>query len=340
MKPRKAHPAGQAGLEVETPGLGSGTVIARHGRQLLVRADDDQPRHHRQAVTRGRRDDCCVGDQVRLQRIGQDQAVIESFEPRRNCVSRSDGGRTKLLAANVDQAAIVISGEPPFSESLLMRVLAVLHAEDITPLIIATKADLHDACQRIAGRLDRYRTLGYPVVQVSVSSAPAQSLATLRPFLEGRRTLLLGQSGMGKSTLVNTLVPDADQATREISLALSTGRHTTSFCRMFPVEVWADQEFEHRADTGEDANAADHESVSTWVIDSPGFQLFGLAHLSPSQLMHALPDFAPRLGQCRFSSCTHREEPGCAIREMLEDVDPLRLHFYRELLEETERPVR
>ncbi len=299
-----------------------------------------------------------MGDQVRLQRIGQDQAVIESFEPRRNCVSRSDGGRTKLLAANVDQAAIVISGEPPFSESLLMRVLAVLHAENITPLIIATKADLYDACQRIAGRLERYRTLGYPVVQVSVSSAPAQSLATLRPFLEGRRTLLLGQSGMGKSTLVNTLVPDADQATREISLALSSGRHTTSFCRMFPVEVWADQglersaqagdrgSIESRSDPGErpdiedKRSAADHEGISTWVIDSPGFQLFGLAHLSPSQLMHALPDFAPRLGQCRFSSCTHRDEPDCAIREKLEDVDPLRLHFYRELLEETERPAR
>lgn len=299
-----------------------------------------------------------MGDRVRLQRIALDQAVIESIEPRRNCVSRSDGGRTKLLAANVDQAAIVISGEPPFSESLLMRVLAVLHTEGIAPLIIATKADLHDACMRIADRLDRYRALGYPVVPVSVSSAPAESLAALRTFLEGRRTLLLGQSGMGKSTLVNVLVPDADQATREISLALSTGRHTTSFCRMFPVEVWMADDRDCIGDAGGAGDSGEegdfgvrvnpegrgfdgaHRETSTWVIDSPGFQLFGLAHLSSSQLMHALPDFAPWLGQCRFSSCMHREEPGCPIRNALEIADPLRLHFYRELLEETERPAR
>jgi ribosome biogenesis GTPase len=310
------------------PPICSGTVIARHGRNLLVHAECDDSAHHRQAVTRGRRDDFCVGDRVRLRPIASDQAVIEAIETRRNCVSRSDGGRTKLLAANVDQAAVVISGEPAFSEPLLMRALAVLHTEGIAPLIIATKSDLQEASLRIATRLARYASLGYPVIPLSVSTAPERSLEILRPVLEGRRTLLLGQSGMGKSTLVNLLVPDAAQATREISVALSTGRHTTSFCRMFPVQVWNDR------------SPAALGASGSWVIDSPGFQLFGIAHLSSSQLMHALPDFAPRLGECRFSNCLHLDEPGCAVRETLQRVDPLRWHFYRELLVETERAPR
>ncbi|MEN9775492.1 MAG: hypothetical protein RL322_2562 [Pseudomonadota bacterium] len=303
-----------------TPALEPGTVLARHGRQLLVQIDAETPGSLRQAVTRGRRDDCCVGDRVRARRIGLDQAVVEDIDPRENCISRSDGGRTKLLAANVDQAAIVLSGDPPFSEPLLMRVLAVLASQQVAPLIIATKTDLPLAHARITERLDHYRSLGYPVLALSVVQAPEDSLAKLRPVLEGRCTLLLGQSGMGKSTLVNLLVPDAEQVTREISVALSTGRHTTSFCRMFPVALdW-----------------------SARIIDSPGFQLFGIAHLSSSELMHALPDFVPWLGRCRFANCMHRNEPGCAIREAVErkELDGSRLRFYQELLDDTERPLR
>lgn len=299
-----------------------------------------------------------MGDRVRLRPIARDQAVVDAIETRRNCVTRSDGGRTKLLAANVDQAAIVISGEPLFSEALLMRVLAVLHTEGVSPLILATKTDLHQASLRVADRLERYRALGYPVIALSVTGAPQQSLEALRPALEGRLTLLLGQSGMGKSTLVNLLAPEAAQATREISVALSTGRHTTSFCRMFPIRAWgagaqdtapggahhcASSRLEGSSDVRGRSTLegpSDSRPPSTWVIDSPGFQLFGLAHLSSSQLMHSLPDFASRLGQCRFSNCLHLDEPGCAIREALEQEDPLRLHFYRELLAETERPRR
>jgi len=307
-----------------TPALEPGTVLARHGRQLLVRVDGDEPGTLRQAVTRGRRDDCCVGDRVLARRIGLDQAVVEDIDVRQNCISRSDGGRTKLLAANVDQAAIVLSGDPPFSEPLLMRVLAVLAHQQVAPLIIATKTDLPQAHARISDRLNHYRSLGYPVLALSVVREPEDSLEKLRPVLEGRCTLLLGQSGMGKSTLVNLLVPEADQVTREISVALSTGRHTTSFCRMFAVSAWCGPDRPSR------------------IIDSPGFQLFGIAHLSSSELMHTLPDFVPRLGQCRFANCMHRSEPGCAIREASErnEIDRSRLRFYQELLDDTERPLR
>ena len=293
-----------------------GTVIASHGRQLLVAVDgEDAP--PREAVTRGRRSDCCVGDHVSLTLSGSRQAAIESILPRANLMMRSDAGRSKSLAANLDLIAVVISSEPLFSEELLMRVLAVASTEDIPAIIIAGKRDLHEAHASIEPRLALYESLGWPVVRISARGEPRQCLEALAPTLAGQRTLLLGQSGMGKSTLVNLLVPHAEQATREISVALSSGRHTTSFCRMF----------------GHSANLAE----GSVVIDSPGFQLFGIAHLSRSQLMHALPDFKPLLGHCRFANCLHRSEPGCAIQEAVREgsIDHRRHQLYLKMLDET-----
>lgn len=293
-----------------------GIVIASHGRQLLV-AVDGEAGPPREAVTRGRRTDCCVGDRVTLTLTGDRQAAIEKILPRTNLMMRSDAGRSKALAANVDRVAVVISAEPPFSEELLMRVLAVAANEQIPAIIVAGKCDLRDAHAQIEPRLAIYESLGYTVVRISVRAQPEESLQALVPWMGGQRTLLLGQSGMGKSTLVNLLVPHADQATREISAALSSGRHTTSFCRMF--------------------GQSERLPEGSTVIDSPGFQLFGIAHLSRSQLMHALPDFRPLLGQCRFSNCLHRDEPGCAVHAGIRSgrVDERRHQLYRSMLHDT-----
>ena len=271
----------------------------------------------REAVARGRRTDCCVGDRVELTLVGDRQAAVETVRPRINLMQRSDAGRSKALAANIDLAAIVLSGDPPFSEELLMRVLAVADTEAIPAAIIAGKHDLRDAQAQIEPRLALYESLGWPVVRISARATPEASLTALVPLLDSRRTLLLGQSGMGKSTLINLLVPDAEQATREISVALSTGRHTTSFCRMF--------------------DRSPHLGANSALIDSPGFQLFGIAHLSRSQLMHALPDFRSLLGQCRFANCLHRDEPGCAIRAAVTagTIDARRHQLYLKLLEDT-----
>lgn len=293
-----------------------GTVIASHGRQLLV-AVDGESAPPREAVTRGRRSDCCVGDRVLLTLTGNRQAAIESIQPRHNLMRRSDAGRSKSLAANLGLVAVVIGAEPPFSEELLMRVLAVASTENIPAIIIAGKCDLRAAHASIEPRLALYESLGWPVIRISALSEPEHSLSALASRLAGQSTLLLGQSGMGKSTLVNLLVPHAEQATREISVALSSGRHTTSFCRMF--------------------GHSERLAEGSVVIDSPGFQLFGIAHLSRSQLMHALPDFQPLLGQCRFSNCLHRDEPGCAIRAGIEsgNVDARRHQHYLSMLEDT-----
>ena len=141
------------------------------------------------------------------------------------------------------------------------------------------------------------------------------AITGLAPWLAGRTTLLLGQSGMGKSTLVNCLIPNAGLRTQEISTALDAGRHTTTFTRLFDLPA----------------------PLSGRIIDSPGFQTFGLEHLSESQRLHAMPECQALLGQCRFHSCTHRDEPGCAIRAAVKDgrIDERRYSLLLKLHEET-----
>lgn len=293
------------------------TVIAGFGRQSLVR-DDAGAQFI--AVTRGRNAQVAVGDRVRIAALGSGQAVIERIEPRRNEFKRSDSMRTKRLAANVDQAGIVIAAQPPFSEELLLRVTIAAGAEAIPIAVIVNKCDLLEARAAIAPRVAAYRDLGYPVIECAAKADPQGTREALGPWLAGRCTLLLGESGMGKSTLVNCLVPHAELRTQEISRALDAGKHTTTFTRMFAL--------------GGDADGA--------IIDSPGFQSFGLEHLSDSQRVHAMPEFAPLLGTCRFHNCTHRDEPGCAIRTAAEDgrIDPVRYRLFVRLVEESQALAR
>jgi ribosome biogenesis GTPase / thiamine phosphate phosphatase len=278
-------------------------VIAAYGRQFLLSASSgEQPL---KAVARGRRGDCVVGDRVAYRRLNNDQAVIDEVLPRDNQVTRSDNFRSKTIAANVDLAGIVISGYPRFDEALLVRILIALEAEGIAALLVVTKQDLDLSREAMAGREAVYRSLGYPVINTAAKSAP-ESLGPLVERLRGKRTLLLGQSGMGKSTLVNALVRGAEQQTAAISAALASGRHTTTFTRAFELEEGG------------------------WILDSPGFQTFEIAHLSRWQLVHAMPEFRPLLGKCRFNDCSHRDEPGCAIRSAVREgrIDPLRYKLF------------
>jgi ribosome biogenesis GTPase len=284
------------------------TVLAATGRHFLLRLDDGGDRV---AVTRGRRADVVAGDRVEWTELGAGQAVIESVRPRRNLLRRSDERRTKALAANLDQVAVVLSGEPPFSEALLIRVLVCAEREGVDAVLIATKADVPGALASIEPRLRLYEGLGHPVIRIAAKAEPDASRAALLPHLAHRTTLLLGQSGMGKSTLVNLLVPDAVLATAAISEALQTGKHTTTFTRAFDLPGGGR------------------------LIDSPGFQVFGLAHLSVSELEHGMRDLAPLLGGCRFHNCTHRHEPGCAIRAAVGAgrIDARRYALYEQLRE-------
>ena len=285
-----------------------GTVMAAHGRHYLIEADGQLFN----CVTRGKRSDVAVGDVVEYQHTSKNQGVIEAITERKTLLYRSDQYRSKLLAANLTQLFIVVATEPGFSDDLISRALIAAEAGGIKPHLVLNKIDVTESLEKAQQRLQLYQGLGYPVHFVSAKGSPQHTLDTLTPLLEGQSTILIGQSGMGKSSLINLLIPDAEIAVREISAALDTGKHTTTFVRSY------------------------HLNPNSIIIDSPGFQEFGLHHLSECMLERALPEFRPHLGNCKFYNCHHHTEPGCAVLAAMKtgDVSKMRHDMYEQLVHE------
>ncbi|MSP86235.1 MAG: ribosome small subunit-dependent GTPase A [Methylotenera sp.] len=260
-----------------------GTVVAAFGKRFQVELADKK---RISCVTRGKKTDLACGDMVTIQLTDRYEGVIDTTLPRKTLLYRSNAFKSKMLAANVTQIIIVLATQPSFYEALLNRCLIAAEAANIKALIVLNKCDLadsNDAKQKLA----RYTALGYPVLPLSAT----EDISTLRPYLQGEASILVGQSGMGKSTMINALLPDEDVRTREVSLTLDSGKHTTTAAHLY------------------------HLDEHSQLIDSPGLQEFGLHHLSTNALEHAFLEFRPFLGLCRFNNCKHLQEPDCAIKD-------------------------
>jgi ribosome biogenesis GTPase len=270
--------------------LEPGLVIAGHGRHVWVETPDG-----RRLIChpRGKKSQTVVGDRV-LWQATEDEGTIEKVEPRRNLFYRQDEIRTKSFAANLDQVLILIAAEPEFSESQLSRALIAAEAEHIRPIIALNKSDLAEPFARAWERMGVYRDMGYTVLPMALKPRDGATVNTehhLDDLLAGKTTLVLGPSGSGKSTLINRLVPDAQVLTNAISTALNSGKHTTTSTTLY----WVDA------------------ARTTAVIDSPGFQEFGLNHIEPMHLASLMPDIKAHATDCKFYNCSHLHEPGCGV---------------------------
>lgn len=290
-------------------GLDLGLVVAGYGRHYIV----ETPEGRRLIChPRGKKSDCVVGDRVRWQPAG-DEGVIEHVEARRNLLFRQDEWRTKAFAANLDRILVMVAGEPVFSESQLARALIAAENAGIAAGVLLNKADLPQIAAA-RERLAPYAAMGYPVLELALKARPDEARQALQPLLARQSTLVLGPSGAGKSTLINLLAPDAKAQVGEISQALGTGRHTTTSTQWY----WLD---------------ADR---AAGLIDSPGFQEFGLRQIAPGELPNLMPDIRRHATECRFYNCTHRREPGCGVRAALASgqISESRYRIYGEILEE------
>jgi len=292
--------------------LAGARVVGVHGRHSVIETADGE---RLLAHGRGKKSEVVVGDRVRWQASG-DEAVVEGVEERSSLLKRQDEWRSKNFAANIDLLLVMVATDPPYSESQVARALIAAGDGHIAAKIVLNKIDLPQAAAA-RERLAPYRAMGYEVIEVAVKADPAGARAAFDALLQDKTTLVLGPSGMGKSTLVNLLVPHADAQVGEISQALRSGKHTTTTTTWY----WLD-----------DA----HRSA---LIDSPGFQEFGIHHIAAPDLARLMPDYGKYLGECRFANCTHRHEPACGVRAAIArgDIAPSRQRIYEELMDELER---
>ena len=280
----------------------AGTVVAAFGRQYEIALDGGGLAL---CFPRGKKSHVACGDRVTVTLSAADHGVITAVLPRSTLLYRSDAFRQKLFAANATQAVIVVAAEPSFSDELVSRCIVAAEQQHMRALIVLNKTDLAEKAEAARLQLAPFLDLGYPVVELSAK----HDAEALRPHLAGQCSVLVGQSGMGKSTLINALLPEVQASVREISGALDSGKHTTTHTRLYRLDA------------------------ASSLIDSPGMQEFGLAHLTRAEIEQGFREFLPHLDRCRFRDCRHDQEPDCALRAAVAagSISPRRLGQFHAL---------
>lgn len=292
--------------DITLPGL----VIAHFGRDLVV--EDEQGKLHLSS-SRKKLGRIVCGDHVRWQPSGPEQGVVTAVEARKSLLARPDPcGAERPLAANVDQLIIVCAPEPPLSEGLIDRYLVVAELIGARPLILVNKADLLAPIARanLEERLAAFTQINYSVL--FTSTRDNAQVKTLMTHCNGRTSILVGQSGVGKSSLVRLLAPDTEIRIGQLSAASGLGKHTTTETTLY-----------HLAGGGD-------------LIDSPGVRDFQLWQATVEDLQHGFCELRDYLSQCRFLDCRHNGEPGCAVAAAVAsgNIDARRLASYRALLQQ------
>lgn len=288
----------------------TGRVISAHGRHFLVKDMAREQILH--CYPKGKKAGATVGDIVDITTAGDKQAVINNIHDRHNLLYRSDANRSKQFAANIDQILFVIAVEPEFSMELLGRTLIAANNAEVAITVLLNKSDL-SGLEKAYARLADIQKLDINIMALSAIDA-VNTTSLLAPILANKNTLLLGQSGMGKSTILNVLIPEAMAATNEYSSALGAGRHTTTHTRLYEL------------------------AAGGALIDSPGFQAFGLNHLSVEELQLGFPEFDPYIDRCRFYNCKHLKEPNCGVTTAVSNglISASRYQLYKRVVEENQ----
>ncbi|MGH8494646.1 MAG: ribosome small subunit-dependent GTPase A, partial [Gammaproteobacteria bacterium] len=284
-----------------------GRIIASHGQRVIVE-DQNGDRHRCRLAGRKLRAVC--GDRAHWHPASDgDECVVSEVPPRENALGRPDRrGRIQVLAANLTQLVVMVAPSPPPDLFIVDRYLAAAALLPARGLIVLNKADLADGAAQLRLALQWFERAGYTVLETS--AVTGAGIEALTSELEPHISILVGQSGVGKSSLLNVLLPGVDAATAEISAATGEGRHTTVVSVL------------HHLPGGGD------------IIDSPGVRDYAPPPVEPAEVAHAFVEFREPVARCRFADCRHMREPECGVRAAVErgDIDPRRYESYRRLL--------